>query len=35
MPERIENVDDSFQVGDKDTLLRFGKKRYRRVKIVC
>ncbi len=32
--QRIENVDDSFQVGDKDTLLRFGKKRYRRVQIV-
>jgi tyrosyl-tRNA synthetase len=32
--QRVENVDDPFRVGDKDTLLRFGKKRYRRVHIV-
>jgi tyrosyl-tRNA synthetase len=32
--QRVENVDDPFRAGDKDTLLRFGKKRYRRVHIV-
>jgi tyrosyl-tRNA synthetase len=32
--ERVENVDDSFRWGDRDTLLRFGKKRYRRIHIV-
>ena len=32
--QRVENVDDPFRAGDRDTLLRFGKKRYRRVQIV-
>ena len=32
--QRVENVDNPFVAGDKDTLLRFGKKRYRRVQIV-
>ena len=30
---RVKNVDDSFQSDDKDILLRFGKKRYRRIHI--
>jgi tyrosyl-tRNA synthetase len=32
--ERIAEVDAPFQPGERDTLLRFGKKRYRRVRIV-
>ncbi len=32
--QRVENVDDPFRSNDTDILLRFGKKRYRRVHIV-
>jgi tyrosyl-tRNA synthetase len=32
--QRVENVDAPFQPSDKDTLLRFGKKRYRRIHVV-
>jgi tyrosyl-tRNA synthetase len=32
--ERLEDVDAPFQPADNDTLLRFGKKRYRRIRIV-
>jgi tyrosyl-tRNA synthetase len=32
--ERVEDVDARFQPSGKDTLLRFGKKRYRRIRVV-
>ena len=32
--ERLEDVDAPFQPTGNDTLLRFGKKRYRRIRIV-
>jgi tyrosyl-tRNA synthetase len=32
--ERLENVDAPFQPAGNDALLRFGKKRYRRIRIV-
>jgi hypothetical protein len=32
--ERIGDVDAPFQPAGNDTLLRFGKKRYRRIRIV-
>jgi tyrosyl-tRNA synthetase len=32
--ERLEDVDGPFQPASADMLLRFGKKRYRRVRIV-
>jgi tyrosyl-tRNA synthetase len=32
--ERIENVDAPFQPGRDATLLRFGKKRYRRIQVL-
>ena len=32
--ERIENVDAPFQPGRDATLLRFGKKRHRRIRVV-
>jgi tyrosyl-tRNA synthetase len=32
--ERLEDVDAPFQSTGNDTLLRFGKKRYRRIRVV-
>ena len=32
--ERLENVDAPFQPSGNDTLLRFGKKRHRRIRVV-
>jgi hypothetical protein len=32
--ERLEDVDAPFEQADNDTLLRFGKKRHRRIRIV-
>jgi tyrosyl-tRNA synthetase len=32
--KRLEDVDAPFQPAANDTLLRFGKKRYRRIRIV-
>ena len=32
--ERLENVDAPFQPGSDATLLRFGKKRHRRIRVV-
>jgi tyrosyl-tRNA synthetase len=32
--ERLEDVDAPFQSAGDDTLLRFGKKRYRRIRVV-
>jgi tyrosyl-tRNA synthetase len=32
--ERVEDVDTRFRAAGNDTLLRFGKKRYRRVRVV-
>jgi tyrosyl-tRNA synthetase len=32
--ERLQDVDASFAPAGNDTLLRFGKKRYRRIRIV-
>ena len=32
--ERVENVDELFRADGNDTLLRFGKKRHRRIRIV-
>ena len=32
--ERLEDVDAPFQSAGNDTLLRFGKKRYRRIRLV-
>jgi tyrosyl-tRNA synthetase len=32
--QRVVNVDDPYQAGETDTLLRFGKKRHRRIRIL-
>jgi tyrosyl-tRNA synthetase len=32
--ERVADVDASFQPASRDILLRFGKKRYRRIRVV-
>jgi tyrosyl-tRNA synthetase len=32
--ERVDQVDEAFSPTDVDSLLRFGKKRYRRIRIV-
>jgi tyrosyl-tRNA synthetase len=32
--ERITEIDEPFRPGETDSLLRFGKKRYRRVRII-
>ena len=33
--ERLENVDAPFQPAGNDALLRFGKKRYRRIHVTA